>query len=59
SMNWIQVFGDNRLFGSLGKGGVPQLYLIDKKGHIIYNRATTKDFSMILLRKILSEKLNK
>ncbi|OQP66098.1 hypothetical protein A3860_39985 [Niastella vici] len=59
SMNWIQVFGNNRLFDSLGERRVPALYLIDKNGHIIYNRDTTKDFDMILLKKILSEKLNK
>jgi hypothetical protein len=38
---------------------VPQLYLIDKNGLTIYNGTNTKDLNLMLLKKILSERLQK
>ncbi|MGN6211703.1 TlpA family protein disulfide reductase [Parafilimonas sp.] len=57
SMNWTQIFKGMPLFNSLGGSGVPQLYLIDKSGQVIYNRDTTNDSDLVLLRNILSEHL--
>lgn len=57
SMNWTQIFKGRPLFNSLGGSGVPELYLIDKSGQVIYNRDTTNDSDLVLLRNILSEHL--
>jgi hypothetical protein len=58
-MNWTQIFGDDRLLNALAQVGIPQLYLIDKDGRTIYNSKIVKDFSLELLKKTLSERLNK
>jgi thiol-disulfide isomerase/thioredoxin len=57
SMNWTQVLGDANLCSLLGDLAVPQLYLIDKDGRTIYNRSSAKDPDMVLLKKMLSERL--
>lgn len=57
SMNWTQIFKGRPLFNSLGGSGVPELYLIDKSGQVIYNRDTINDSDLVLLRNILSEHL--
>ncbi|MBS0030820.1 TlpA family protein disulfide reductase [Chitinophaga sp. 22321] len=59
SMNWTQIFGDNRLGEALAFYPIPQLYLVDKTGHTIYNNTITRDVDFILLREILSERLGK
>lgn len=59
SMDWTQIYGDTVLFNSLGWGGVPQIYLIDKAGHVIYNSTMIKDLDLDLLRNLLSEKLDR
>ncbi len=56
AMSWAQVL-DSRLYHALGGGGVPKIYLLDKTGAVIYDRTSTKDFDLILLRKLLSERL--
>jgi len=58
SMDWVQVFGDLRLYNSLAEVPIPQLYLLDPSGRTIYSRKATRDFSLMLLQKLLSEKLN-
>jgi thiol-disulfide isomerase/thioredoxin len=57
SMNWTQIFSGRPIFNSLGGSGVPVLYLIDKSGQVIYNKDTTNDWDLVLLKKILSEHL--
>lgn len=59
SMNWIQVLGDANLCSLLGTRIVPQLYLIDNNGLTIYNGTNTKDLNLMLLKKVLSERLQK
>ncbi|HEU5165984.1 MAG TPA: TlpA disulfide reductase family protein, partial [Chitinophagaceae bacterium] len=59
SMNWTQVLGDANLCSLLGTIMVPQLYLIDKNGLTIYNGTNTKDLNLMLLKKVLSERLQK
>ncbi|MFT4152986.1 TlpA family protein disulfide reductase [Parafilimonas sp.] len=57
SMNWAQIFRGRPLFNSLGGSEIPQLYLINKSGKVIYNKETSNDWNLVLLRKILSERL--
>lgn len=58
-MNWPQVYGDLRLYNAMAYFPIPQLYLIDKTGRTIYNRATYNDIDLVLLKKLLSEQLPK
>ncbi len=55
SMNWTQVFRGSPLFNSIGGSGVPQIYLIDKSGKVIYDNVASNDENLILLKKTLSE----
>ncbi|WP_423737272.1 TlpA family protein disulfide reductase [Chitinophaga caseinilytica] len=59
AMNWTQVFGDVKLYNEMSYYPIPQLYLIDKNGHTIYNNTITRDPDFQLLHKILSEQLGK
>jgi len=59
SMNWTQIFGDNRLYNSLANVPIPQLYLLDKAGRTIYNGDTMHDTDLTVLKRILSEQLGK
>ncbi len=63
-MNWINVFEDEQLTKKYGgASALPQVFLIDTKGTIIYNRgkdfANTKmgDAKRLSLRETLMEKL--
>jgi thiol-disulfide isomerase/thioredoxin len=58
-MNWSQVFGDLSLYKALGGTAIPMVFLLDKNGNVIFNRDTTKDFDLVLLRKILQDRLKK
>jgi thiol-disulfide isomerase/thioredoxin len=59
SMTWTQVFGDLRLFNLLGTFPVPQVFLIDPSGQTIYNRDKMMDPDLVLLEKILQERIGK
>ncbi|MDE3213255.1 MAG: TlpA family protein disulfide reductase [Bacteroidota bacterium] len=57
-MEWPQIFGDSALITKFGGGlGIPLLYLIDKKGMIVYNRLTEGDNNQLDKLKDLIEKL--
>lgn len=59
-MNWINIFGNiDDLFKTYGVRAIPQLFLIDDKGLIIYSRDEEQDFDskLIILKKVLEEKL--
>lgn len=54
NMNWINVFGRYdfcKIYGS--DRGIPQVYLIDKNGVIIYSRFIFKDYSLDKLSAIV------
>ncbi|WP_162817782.1 TlpA disulfide reductase family protein [Niabella yanshanensis] len=57
AMNWKQIL-DSQLYNSLGGGGIPKIYLLDKLGVVIYDRESAKDFDLVLLSKLLSERLD-
>ncbi len=57
AMNWTQVHGDLRLYHAMGYTPIPQLYLLDKTGHVVYNNLKGTDIDLRLLQSILSEKL--
>lgn len=62
-MDWINVHYDEEFalkFG--GRNSLPQLFLIDEKGTIIYNRSSAKEtdyINLLTLNKILEGELNK
>lgn len=54
-MNWINIFNDNDLINKYGKKkSLPQIYLIDQEGKIIYSREEAKDFDLKKLESFLS-----
>jgi thiol-disulfide isomerase/thioredoxin len=59
SMDWAQVFGDNRLYDSLAYIPIPQVYLIDKSGRTIYNSTSIADNDRSVLKKLLAEHLQR
>lgn len=53
-MNWINIFHDieiEKIF--LKGGGIPQVYLIDTNGKLIYSREEEKDYDLSKLKNIL------
>ncbi len=53
-MNWINIFHDIRIESIfLKKGGIPQVYLIDPSGKLIYSREDEKDYNLHKLKNIL------
>lgn len=57
-ITWTQIFGDPRIITQFaGQSGIPLLYLIDKKGIIIYNRLTEADNSHLDKLKALIKSL--
>ena len=57
NMNWKHIFGDKDLVKKYGVIGIPEIYLIDKTGKIIYKREEEKDYKLEYLTKLLAEKL--
>lgn len=58
-MTWHQVFGDKKLYEKIGAGPIPQLFLLDQNGKVIYNSNLAKDPNLSLLNKTLSDFLDK
>jgi thiol-disulfide isomerase/thioredoxin len=56
-MNWRQIFGHKELIRDYAIGPIPQIFLIDKFGEIIYSRMEDNDSQLTLLRNLLKEKL--
>jgi thiol-disulfide isomerase/thioredoxin len=56
-LNWTQIFGDNDLINKFGVSKIPQVYLINGSGNIIYTREEEKDGDLVFLEKLLVEKL--
>jgi len=49
-MNWINIYGNlGDIIKSYGVKSIPQIYLIDKSGKIIYSREEEEDFTPELL----------
>lgn len=49
-MNWINIYGNlGDIIKSYGVQSIPQIYLIDKSGKIIYSREEEEDFTPELL----------
>lgn len=51
-MNWFNIFNDSMVNSAYGNNpAIPQVYLIDKTGKIIYSRTDDKDYD---LKKLIS-----
>ena len=49
-MNWVNIFNDIDLINSYGSyKAIPRVYLINKKGHLIYDRDQDNDKDLSLL----------
>ena len=59
NMDWINVYQDEKIASSFGgRNMLPQLFLIDNTGNIIYNRSSGKEVDYVNL-KTLNEMLEK
>ena len=61
-MKWTNVCGDiDDIIVSYGVKSIPQIYLIDSEGKIVYSREEERDFTpeLAVLNKILEEKIAK
>lgn len=56
-LNWTHVFNDIELLKKYGVLAIPQVYLIDQKGVIIYSREEEKDLKLEVLIKLLAAKV--
>jgi thiol-disulfide isomerase/thioredoxin len=43
-MEWVHIFGDKKLRDVYGVMGIPEVFLINKSGEIIYKRGQEKDY---------------
>lgn len=58
NLNYEMIYGDHVLINEYGgKPGIPQTYLIDPSGNLIYSREDEKDYDQKMLRKVLFDKL--
>lgn len=56
NMNWINIPYNPDLINRFGEiQSIPQVFLIDKSGRIIYSRAENKDFDLKKLRKLVGD----
>ncbi len=60
-INWRQIYGDKDLVKKYGVIGIPEIYLIDKIGKIIYKEEEEKDYNaeLFILNELLKEKILK
>jgi len=56
-LNWTHIFNDVEILKKYGVMAVPQVYLIDKAGTIIYSRAEENDAKLEILTSMLAEKV--
>jgi len=57
-LNWVHIFNDIEVLKKYGVLAIPQVYLIDNAGKIVYSREEEKDRELALLTKILAEKFS-
>jgi hypothetical protein len=57
-MNWINIVNNHDVINRYGKNpGIPQVYLINPKGELIYSRTQAKDYDLTKLTEFLKTKL--
>ncbi|MEO6638654.1 MAG: TlpA disulfide reductase family protein [Ginsengibacter sp.] len=57
-MNWINIFHDTALENIfLQTGSIPQVYLINPGGELIYSREDQKDFDLQKLKRLLKDNM--
>lgn len=58
-MEWNHIYGDKNLRDAYGVMGIPEVFLINKSGEIVYKRGQEKDFDLKLpiLYALLAESL--
>lgn len=53
-MNWVHIFRDMEFYNTYGnQNGIPQIYLIDTAGNLIYSKKEENDNDMLKLKKLL------
>jgi len=53
--DWTQIYQGSDLVTRYAVGPVPQVFLINEKGIIVYNRAEEDDIELVQLKKVLEE----
>lgn len=56
---WIHIFNNIELLKRYGVLAIPQVYLIDPQGQIIYSREEEKDLKLELLTQLLAKRFRK
>ncbi|MBB3187080.1 TlpA family protein disulfide reductase [Microbacter margulisiae] len=57
---WTEIYITNRdLINRYAIGPIPQLYLIDRNGYVIYNKEEEKDYDLTKLKQLLSQIIGK
>ena len=58
-LNWTHIFNDIDVLKKYGVLSIPQVYLIDRAGTIIYSRAEENDEKLSVLTNLLSVRIPK
>jgi len=56
-LNWTHIFNDIEILKKYGVLGIPQVYLIDASGTVVYSRAEENDQKLDSLSRLLSERI--
>ena len=57
--DWIQIYQGSDLVTRYAVGSVPQIFLINEKGIMVYNRAEEDDIELAKLKKVLEKAFRK
>jgi thiol-disulfide isomerase/thioredoxin len=57
--SWIEIYNNRDLINSYAIVQIPQLYLIDREGYVIYNNEEEKDYDLTKLKQLLNQVMGK
>jgi hypothetical protein len=57
--SWIEIYNNRDLINQYVIAPIPQLYLIDRDGYVIYNKEEEKDYDLTKLKQLLNQVMRK
>jgi len=57
--SWIEIYNNRDLINKYVIAPIPQLYLIDRDGYVIYNKEEEKDYDLTKLKQLLNQVMGK
>ncbi len=57
--SWIEIYNNRDLINKYVIAPIPQLYLIDRDGYVIYNKEEEKDYDLTKLKQLLNQVMRK